>query len=205
MSSEGSVTRWLAPLQAGDPDAVNQLWERYFPRLVMLARRKLQDRPRRVADEEDIALSAFASFCRGTEEGRFPQLHDRDNLWRLLVTITIRKAHQLAARERCQKRGGWMVLDEAALSRLANDQSGELGLEQLIASEPTPDFAAQLAEECQVLLARLEDSELQSVAQWKMEGFTNEEIAAKLGCALRSVERKLKVIRSLWGQVKANP
>jgi DNA-directed RNA polymerase specialized sigma24 family protein len=98
-----------------------------------------------------------------------------------------------------------MVLDEAALSRLANDQSGELGLEQLIASEPTPDFAAQLAEECQVLLARLEDSELQSVAQWKMEGFTNEEIAAKLGCALRSVERKLKVIRSLWGEVKANP
>jgi DNA-directed RNA polymerase specialized sigma24 family protein len=205
MASGESISRWLAQLQAGDRMAAQKLWERYFQRLVGLARKKLQGLPRRAADEEDIALSAFASFCRGTEEGRFPQLHDRDNLWRLLVTITIRKAHQLAARERCQKRGGWMVLDEAALSRLANDQSGELGLEQLIASEPTPDFAAQLAEECQVLLARLEDSELQSVAQWKMEGFTNEEIAAKLGCALRSVERKLKVIRSLWSQVKANP
>jgi DNA-directed RNA polymerase specialized sigma24 family protein len=205
MSSEESVSRWLAQLQAGDRVAAQKLWELYFQRLVGLARKKLQGLPRRAADEEDIALSAFASFCRGAEQGRFPQLHDRDNLWRLLVTITVRKANQLAAREGCQKRGGQAVLDEAALRHLPKDQSGELGLEQLIDSEPTPEFAAQLAEECQLLLARLENPELQSVAQWKMEGYTNDEIAGKLGCALRSVERKLKVIRSLWGQVEANP
>ena len=121
---------------------------------------------------------------------------DRDNLWRLLVTITARKANQLAAREGRQKRGGRAVLDEAALT----DNSGQAGLEQLIDREPTPEFAAQLAEECQRLLACLPEAELQSVAQWKMQGYTNEEIAAKLGCALRSVERKLKVIRSLWSQ-----
>jgi DNA-directed RNA polymerase specialized sigma24 family protein len=205
MTSEESVSRWLDQLQAGDRTAAQKLWERYFQRLVGLARKKLQGLPRRAADEEDIALSAFASFCRGAEEGRFPQLHDRDNLWRLLVTITVRKANQLATREGCQKRGGQAVLDEAALRNLPKDQSGGLGLEQLIGSEPTPEFAAQLAEECQLLLARLEDSELQSVAQWKMEGYTNQEIATRLGCALRSVERKLKVIRSLWGQVEANP
>jgi DNA-directed RNA polymerase specialized sigma24 family protein len=205
MTSGESISRWLAELQAGDRTAAQKLWELYFRRLVGLARKKLQGLPRRAADEEDIALSAFASFCRGAEEGRFPQLHDRDNLWRLLVTITVRKANQLAAREGCKKRGGQAVLDEAALRNLPKDQSGETGLEQLIDSEPTPEFAAQLAEECQLLLAQLGDSELQSVAQWKMEGFTNEEIAAKLSCALRSVERKLKVIRSLWGQVEANP
>src|SRR6516164_8814650 len=79
MASEGSVTRWIGQLQAGDPAAVQQLWQRYFQRLVVLARKKLRGSPRRVADEEDVALSAFDSFCRQAEKGRFPQLLDRDD------------------------------------------------------------------------------------------------------------------------------
>src|SRR5438046_5072372 len=114
MPSEGSITQWLHRLQAGDPQGAERLWERYFHRLVGLARAKLQDLPRRAADEEDVALSAFASFCRGVEGGRFPQLLDRHDLWRLLVTITARKALRLARDERSQKRGGGAVLDEAA-------------------------------------------------------------------------------------------
>src|SRR5262249_39327420 len=151
------------------------------------------------ADEEDVALSAFDSFCRGASNGRFPQLFDRDNFWRLLVTITARKAYQHLLHEGRRKRGGNAVLDEAALAGLADSGAGPVGLEQLLDREPTPEFAAQLAEEYQRLLASLPDAELRSVAQWKMEGYTNEEIAAKFGCALRSVERKLKVIRTLWG------
>jgi len=203
MVSESSISQWIRQLQAGDHAAAQKLWERYFQRLVGLARKRCQGLPRRAADEEDIALSAFASFCRGAEEGRFPQLRDRDNLWRLLVTITVRKANQLAAREGCQKRGGHAVLDEAALAGLPGSEVP--GLEQLIDREPTPEFAAQVAEQCQRLLALLPQVELRSIAQWKMEGYTNEEIATELNCALRSVERKLKVIRSLWAQVEANP
>jgi DNA-directed RNA polymerase specialized sigma24 family protein len=198
MSPSESVSQWLGRLREGDPAAAQQLWERYFQRLVGLARKKLQGLPRRSADEEDVALSAFDSFCRGAGDGRFPQLFDRDNLWRLLVTITARKAYQLALREGCQKRGANAVLDEAALAGPADSGSREVGLDQLIDREPTPEFAAQLAEEYERLLASLPDDELRSVAQWKLEGYTNEEIGAKLGCALRSVERKLKVIRSLW-------
>src|ERR687886_50259 len=96
---DGSVTRWLGRLQAGDPAAAQQLWERYFPRLVGLARQRLRGAPRRAADEEDVALSAFDSFCRGVARGRFPQLHDRNNLWGLLVLITARKALNLAQHE----------------------------------------------------------------------------------------------------------
>jgi len=197
MSPDESVSQWIGRLQAGDAAAAQQLWERYFQRLVGLARKKLEGAARRAADEEDVALSAFDSFCRGASDGRFPQLCDRDNFWRLLVTITARKAYQLMLHEGRRKRGGNAVLDEAALAGLAD--SGAAGLEQLLDREPTPEFAAQLAEEYQRLLASLPDAELRSVAQWKMEGYTNEEIAAKLGCALRSVERKLKVIRTLWG------
>src|SRR5271165_1346757 len=115
MSSSHSVTHWIGQLRAGDQVAAQQLWEGYFQRLVGLARGKLQGLSRRAADEEDVALSAFASFCHGVECGRFPQLADRDDLWRLLVTITARKALHLARDERSQKRGGGAVRDEAAL------------------------------------------------------------------------------------------
>src|SRR5262249_38481019 len=115
MSSDGSVTHWIGQLQAGNPATAQPLWERYFQQLVRLARKKLQGSPRRAADEEDVALSAFDSFCRAAEAHRFPNLADRDDLWRLLVVLTARKAlHQ--SRDECRlKRGGGHVLDENAL------------------------------------------------------------------------------------------
>ena len=115
MAPEGSVTYWIHLLKAGDQAALEQLWEGYFRRLVGLARARLRDAPRRAADEEDVALSAFDSFCRAAERGRFPDLFDRDDLWQLLVLITDRKACDLANYERRERRGGGKVLDEAAL------------------------------------------------------------------------------------------
>src|SRR5262249_47596565 len=107
MAADESVSHWLNLLQSeGDTAAAQRLWERYFHRLVGLARAKLQGQPRRAADEEDVALSAFANFCRAVEAGRFPRLADRHDLWRLLVTLTERKAYNLVRDERRQKRGG---------------------------------------------------------------------------------------------------
>jgi DNA-directed RNA polymerase specialized sigma24 family protein len=189
---EGSVTYWLAQLRAGDQDAAQPLWERYFQRLVGLARGRLQGAPRRAADEEDVALSAFGSFCRGAEHGRFPRLDDRDDLWRLLVVITARKASHLIRDESRQKRGGGSGRPAPA----GEAAPGEL--EQIASQEPAPELAAQVAEECQRLLSCLGDGVLRSVAWWKMEGYTNDEIAAQLGCAPRTVERKLQLIRTIW-------
>jgi DNA-directed RNA polymerase specialized sigma24 family protein len=190
MSSEGSVTRWFAQLQEGDPAAAQQLWERYFQRLTGLARNKLQGAPRRAADEEDVALSAFDSFCRCAEAGRFPQLADRDSLWQLLVTITARKAAHQVRDEGRQKRGG-------AAARVTNADA-ESVLEEVLSHEPSPEFAAEVAEECQRLLRRLGDKELEAVALLRMEGYPVEEVAGRLGCAPRSVKRKLALIRTIW-------
>jgi DNA-directed RNA polymerase specialized sigma24 family protein len=190
MSAEGSVSNWIGQLKAGDRDAIQQLWERYFQRLVSLARAKLRGAPRRAADEEDVALSAFHSFCRAAEQGRFPRLLDRDNLWRLLVVLTSRKASHLVRHERQQKRRA------PAPDPAANPDAPEL--EEILGSEPTPEFTAELAEECRRLLDGLGSTELAQVALWKMEGYANEEIAVKLGCVPRTVERKLRLIRGLW-------
>jgi len=200
MSSSGSVTHWINALKGGDAAGVQKLWESYFSRLVGLARKKLREAPRRAADEEDVALSAFDSFCDGVARKRFPQLADRDDLWHILVTITARKALQMVRHEQRKKRGGGEVLDEAALRAGQGAAGEESGLEQIIGSEPTPEFAAQVAEEYQRLLSQLGDDDLRKVAVWKMEAYSNKEIAAKLGCVPRTVERKLGLIRTLWSQ-----
>ncbi len=199
MDSSRGVTHWIGQLRAGDPVAAQHLWEGYFRRLVGLARGKLQGLSRRAADEEDVALSAFASFCRGVEGGRFPQLADRDDLWRLLVTITARKALHLARDEHCQKRGGGgAVRDEAALGHRDGSAAEDAAIDELLGREPTPAFAAQVAEECQRLLDRLGDADLRTIAVCKMEGYTTEEIAAKLRRAPRTIQRKLDLIRRRW-------
>ncbi len=200
MSDSGSVTHWIGRLKAGDRDAARPLWELYFRRLVGLARTKLRNRPLREADEEDAALSAFDSFCRGAALGRFPLLGDRNDLWQLLGLITARKAVDLVTRERRQKRGGGAVQAESALPDLPGSDAAGAGLDGLVGREPTPALAAEVAEECRRLLDLLDDDGLRAVAVRKMEGYTTEEIATDLGCVPRTVERRLRLIRSLWSR-----
>ena len=192
----GSVTRWIGELKGGDPAAAQPLWERYFARLVRLARARLRASPRpgggAVADEEDAALSAFDSFCAGIARGKFPQLADRNDLWRLLVVITARKVGAQVQRRRRRKRGGDRVFGPADLGE------GLDGLDRIIGPEPTPEFAAMVADECRRRLAGLTDERQRQIALLKMEGYTHEEIAQRLGCGLRSVVRKVDLIRKTW-------
>src|SRR5262245_4854424 len=192
MSSDGSVTRWLAPLQHGDPAAVQQLWQRYFFQLVSLARKKLAGAPRRVADEEDVALSAFDSFCRNAEQGRFPELNDRDGLWRLLVVVTARKASHLRRDQGREKRGGGLLVEAGGA------EGGEGLLAGALSREPDPAFAALAAEEHRRLMEALADDELRAVALRRMQGESVELIAEQLGYAPRSIKRKLRLIRGIW-------
>ena len=198
---QGSITRWLGDLKAGDPEAAQPLWERYYARLVRLARARLNLRRRSAAaeDEEDAALSAFHSFCEGAAHGRFPRLADRDDLWKLLVVITARKAGAQLQREGRHKRGGGRVVDAADLrDRDPSASAGDDLLDQVIGTEPTPEFAAMVAEEYRRLLDSLDDDELRRVALDRMEGYTTDEIAARLGCARRTVARRLDLIRKTW-------
>jgi DNA-directed RNA polymerase specialized sigma24 family protein len=195
MSASGSVTTWIAELKAGDKLAAERLWQSYFAKLVDLARRKLLFAPRAMADEEDAALSALDSFFRGVQEKRFPRLEDRDDLWHLLVLLTARKACRMARHEFREKRDGNR---SRHLSSLGNEE----GIAEIIGHEPTPEFAALVAEEYSLRLLALNDAELRAVAQAKMEGFSNAEIATRLGVVERTVERLLSRIRRRWNKVE---
>jgi RNA polymerase sigma factor (sigma-70 family) len=186
VSSPGSVTHWIHQVKGGDSRAAQKLWEEYFPRLVGLVRKKIQGRPALGSEPEDVAQEAFASFFRRAEANRFPQLSDRNDLWRLLVVITARKAIDHLAREGRLKHGGGAV------------HLGPEVLEDVVGREPTPEFAAGVKEQLQRLLEKLGDEQLRQIAAWKLEGYTNKEIAGMLDCALATVERRLRLIRATW-------
>jgi DNA-directed RNA polymerase specialized sigma24 family protein len=195
--SGNSVTRWVNDLKAGDRgEAARLLWQRYFERLARLAQGRLHTAARGPADGEDIALSAFDSFFQGVAAGRFPDLGSRDELWRLLVTITARKAHNQRRNEGRQKRGGGRVVGEGALA--GADPLGDDFMAQVVGNEPSPEFAAMVTDEYRRLFGSLADESLRVVALLKLEGHSNEEIALSLDCLLRTVERKLDVIRKRW-------
>lgn len=195
----GSISHWLGDLKAGGDTAAQRLWERYFERLVRLARKKLQagSRPDAAEDEEDAVVSAFDSFCRGAAAGRFPVLSDRDDLWRLLVVITVRKALNQVQRRRALKRGAGKVVGEVDLPGLGK-ASDAVGLDILAGDEPSPELAIMVAEEYQQLRDALGDDSLRRVLDLRLEGYGREEIAAQLGLSGRTVTRKLELIRREW-------
>lgn len=197
MATADSVSTWIANLKAGEAGAADQLWNRYAERLLELARRKLGDAPKGHADEEDIAQSVFGSICRGAAAGRFGSLSNRDDLWWILLTVTKQKAVDHIRRERAVKRGGGRVQSESGLCR-GGQEDEQFVLDHLIGDEPTAELLAVLQEQNQRLMSLLRDDRLRQIAIFRIEGYTVPEIAESLGVSLRSVERKLKLIRSAW-------
>jgi DNA-directed RNA polymerase specialized sigma24 family protein len=200
MPDESSVSGWLNGIRAGDEADIQRLWDRYFEQLVRLAGKKLPGHARREFDEEDVALSAFHSFCDRVGRGQFPQLADRDGLWRLLVTITARKAVSSVRRQNRKKRGGGKVQGESAFLDAGCDEAASDGLAGFLSREPTPELAAQFAEEYDRLIDKLQSPSLKTIALLTLEGHNAEEIAGELGTSPRTVHRKLQLIRALWDE-----
>ena len=128
MSDPKSVTQWLVDLKQGDEEAARQLWQRYFQKMVEASRKKLGGTRRRAADEEDAAISAFDSLCRGVAKGRFPRVSDRVDLWPLLLTLTAQKAVDLIRRENRQRRGSGKVRGDSVFA----DMEGAGGLDHFV-------------------------------------------------------------------------
>ncbi len=190
---DDSVTGWIDGLKVGDSESIEALWNRYIQRLRQLASGRLPSSLKKDQDEEDIALSAFHSLCQGARHGNFPDLSDRHNLWALLVVITNRKIHYRRRYAATAKRGGGQRIldwnfDDASM--------GELG--QFIAREPTAEVAVGVADEIQFLIQSLDMPELKQVAELKLQDYTSEEIALEMNCGLRTVERRLNLIRKCW-------
>ena len=193
MKNEPSATALISKLRNGDEEAARLLWDRFFAQLITLTRSRLQTSSRAMSDEEDIVLSAMKSFCIGMRNGRFPELSNRESLWRLLLTITLRK---IADKQNYDRRGKRDVEKQQLNSSPDADSNAEVN--SFVSREPNPEIAAECAEQISRLLESLENEGLKKVAIMKMEGYTNIEVANDIKCSLTSIERKLRTIRSIW-------
>src|SRR5947209_12412234 len=202
MSHDNSVTHWLDGVKAGDGADIQRVWDRYFQRLVQLASSRLPRHARRMVDEEDIAISAFRSFCDRVGRGQFPDLAHRDHLWRVLFAITVRKVVSSVRYQTREKRGGGRVLGESAMVA-GTDPSDWAGISRFLSREPTPADAAQFADELEGLFSRLDDVMLRVIAFQKLQGMSSDEIAGSLEISKRTVDRKLRLIRAVWEEEPA--
>jgi DNA-directed RNA polymerase specialized sigma24 family protein len=180
---EGSITRLIGRMKSGDEEAARRIWLRYSPRLAALAQQRLPVWLRCVVDGEDVANSAMGSAIMGLREGRFPNLRDRDGLWALLAFITASKAINAVKSASCQKRRAPGAKSEP--------------VEKIAAPDLAPDLTVMAAQQFELLIDRLRRKEvvLEAIALWKFEGYTNGEIAERLGCSRSRIDRKLALIR----------
>ena len=163
------------------------IWQKLFDDLVVHARKHLGHLPKRMKDEEDIAASVMKSFFRGVEQGNFELPEDDGfSLWPLLSLIATRKCADLAVYLKAQKRDIRKVT--------------EAEIDEIVGKGASPFSIVAQEEDRQRLLDALPVDRLRQVAQWKMEGFTNKEMAVRLGCVERTVEMRVKIIREIWAK-----
>ena len=191
-----SITQWIDRLKDGQNEAAEQWWDRYFHRLVQLASRRLASAPPRDADEEDVAISVFDSLCGGAAAGRFDHPQGRDDLWKLLTAITATKTvDQIRQRSAMSRNENQVRGDSVSVNQAGDDATEQEPVTNLAM---TPDFLVIMNQQCRQLFGALPDSSQQEVARLKLDGFTNQQIAAQMGITIRSVERKLNLIREIW-------
>lgn len=189
MSKNTNVSHWIDLVKAGDSAAANRIWQHYFDRLVRSVRGRLNGQDRAVSDEEDIVLSVFDSFYHAAENGRFPNLSDRHDLWRLLLRMSARKVVDKRRHDQRQRRGG--NVNVRSLNRTDDDGS----VIEAIGDEPSPEMVLMLQESVEKFFSHLGVGQLRDLAVAKLEGYSNSELAERFGCSERTIERRLHLIR----------
>jgi RNA polymerase sigma factor (sigma-70 family) len=189
MSKSTNVSHWIDLVKAGDSAAANRIWQHYFDRLVRSVRARLYGQNRAVSDEEDIVLSVFDSFYNAAENGRFPDLSDRDDLWRLLLRMSARKVVDKRRHDQRQRRGGNVKVH--SLNQTGDDDS----VIEAIGDEPSPEMVIMMRESVEEFFSHLGVGQLRELAVAKLEGSSNAELAERFGCSERTIERRLHLIR----------
>lgn len=188
-----SITRLINQLREGDSQAADEIWRKYFCRLIPVAKSKLRESRDKSIDEEDILISVFDRFFDAAKSERFAKLDDRDDLWTILLMLTERKVTDTYRRSSAQKRDRHRVVLESEVPKIELDQ-----LVELADAGPSPEFVAEFNEEFSRNYGRLNNETTRKVALLKLEGFSNNEISDQLSISTSTVERKLRVIRESW-------
>lgn len=184
-----SVSEWLQQLKAGNESAADQLWTRYFEKLIAIAAKQSRRYgcPTGKLDLEAVAASVFESIWRGANAGRFQHVADRNQLSWLLQALVCRKVVSHIRRELADKRGG--RIRHVSLS----DEIGEI-----LVAEPSSASLSVFEDQYTYLLGLLRDETLRRIAVLKVQGASSDDIRREVGISSATLTRKLKLIRETW-------
>jgi RNA polymerase sigma-70 factor (ECF subfamily) len=180
------VARW----RDGDQGAAKELFDRYADRLMALARRRIGARLASRVDPEDVVQSVFRTVFGRLKQGQF-RIEDQDDLCKLLVRVTVHKTLRQVEFHTAAKRNPKL-----------EEPQGELSQErvmELLDSDPSPDHVVAFVDQLEHFLNQLSPQERQ-VVELRLQGHSNEEVAAKLGVIDRRVRRIVERVRGLAGQ-----
>ena len=205
-NSARSVTQIIGRLKSDDRStfdrAAADVWRRYADELLHLVRRRLGRRARVRTDAEDVLQSVYKSFCLRQQKGEY-DLNDRDDLWRLLVSMARNKAANAATHHSRRKRDYRREHADTNAATSCGDGAAPT-MERLPDAKPTALEVVAMEETIRERLECLPE-DLRALATRKLAGFTNEEVAAEWNRTVRTVERKLARVRQIWqsGQTTA--
>lgn len=165
-------------LEAGDEQAARRFWQHYGPVIGAVVERSLSEALRRRVGPEDVVQSVCRTFFRRARAGELV-LDDAERLRLLVSAIAVRKVRSQARFHGRKRR---------ALERERTLDDPDAGL-WLASETPSPESVA-MGEELWSCLENL-GPELREVVLLKVADFTNEEIAARLGCSERTVRRSI--------------
>ena len=194
MSSQGSISIVLDQLRSDDVTAVDKIFYRFFDRLKSVARKRISVRDRKVVDDEDLALWAIYTFQRCIRDGLYPQVRDRNDVWKFLVSILERKSVDHIRIQHAEKRGGGQIRAESFFER--PEQQTRM-LESVSADEVNFEVLVDFLDVIDAIVLRLDDPELGEILEARFAGHTIKEIAMRLGRSASSVDRKLRLVRKI--------
>ena len=186
-SGSEDISVLLDQMRDGSEVAATKLWEFYLSRLLKVSKRKLSHFKSGMADEEDVAVTAFHSFVKRIRRGDYSRINNRDEAWRMLAVIAVRKSINLVRDANSKRR--------SHVNEILASENLDVCVDK---SALQPDTVAMISESIEYLLGTLDSEELQEVAMLKVAGFTNLEIANRLGRSVATIERRLKLIRVTW-------
>lgn len=191
--SSGSITEMLSGFDGQETQAIQKIWDEFFARLCRFAESRIYNRHKRLSSGEDIASITMQALFQGFQDRRFQDVRNRDDLWQLLTLIASRKTINVAKNLDRERRGGGRVRGDSALG----DENAQQAY-AFIQHELTPSEWLEYEELSQELFQTLPNDSLREVAELRLAGLAKQEIAANLKCHVRTIERKLKLIRSIW-------
>ena len=190
--SNDTISFWVRELQTGNRAAASVLWERYKIPLTQFGRSLLDSRVRRTFDENDFASVSFHRFLQVLERGTTREIQSREQAWRLLSKIAKNLMLDEVDAQQAQKRGGGKIHGDSLFF------SREWGQEEGLWGTAIEESCLIDTEEFHQFLDGLGDATLKAIALALFQGVPKAVIASSSSVSVRTVERKLVLLKRLW-------